>query len=92
MLIFVYPYPAEFIYRHVKTNQRKLKQIQQEIDDESPISKDQARKLRRESIENQLKYESEIDSKTAQIAQLKVIILELQDSQNKTSHPAAAPL
>ncbi|SEE81737.1 hypothetical protein [Pseudomonas kilonensis] len=82
LLIFVYPIPAESIYRHVKTTQRRLKEIQQSIDDESPISKEQARKIRRESLENQLKYESEIDSKTLENTRLKEIISELQPKNN----------
>lgn len=62
-LIFVYPYPAEFTYKHAKKNQRRLKEIQQLIDDESPLSKAQARKIRRESLESQLRFESEMDQK-----------------------------
>ncbi|NYH12194.1 hypothetical protein [Pseudomonas moraviensis] len=86
-LIFIYPIPAEFIYRHVKTNQRRLKEIQQSIDDESPLSKEQARKIRREALENQLKYESEIDSKTSENSRLKELISELQQKIIKLEEP-----
>ncbi|SEO79581.1 hypothetical protein [Pseudomonas sp. NFACC39-1] len=82
LLIFAYPIPAEYIYRHVKTTQRRLKEIQQSIDDESPISKVQARKIRRESLESQLKYESENDSKTLENTRLREIISELQLSKD----------
>lgn len=84
LLIFVYPIPAAYIYRHVKMNQRRLKEIQQSIDDESPLSKEQARKIRREALESQLKYEAEIDSKTSENARLKEMIAELQQVQKKT--------
>lgn len=77
-LIFIYPIPAEAIYKHVKTNQRRLKEIQQSIDDESPLSKEQARKIRREALESQLKFESEIDSKTSENSRLKELISSLQ--------------
>lgn len=83
LLIFVYPIPAEFIYRHVKINQRRLKEIQQSIDDESPLSKEQARKIRREALENQLKYETEIDAKNVENARLKEIISDLQQKMEK---------
>ncbi|GLH47624.1 hypothetical protein RS3R2_13050 [Pseudomonas lactis] len=63
-------------------NQRRLKEIQQSIDDESPISKEQARKIRREALENQLKYEAEIDSKTSENIRLKELVAELQMSLN----------
>lgn len=90
LLIFVYPIPAEFIYRHVKINQRRLKEIQQSIDDESPLSKEQARKLRRESLENQLKYEAEIDSKNIENARLKEIISDLQQKLEKPKEDLVA--
>jgi hypothetical protein len=83
LLIFVYPIPAEFIYKHVKINQRRLKEIQQSIDDESPLSKEQARKIRREALEGQLKYEAEIDSKSSENARLKQLISELQQELDK---------
>lgn len=89
LLIFVYPKPAEFIYRRVKMNQRRLKEIQQSIDDESPLSKEQARKIRREALENQLKYEAEIDSKTSENGRLKELVAELQASLNKYSDPVS---
>jgi hypothetical protein len=86
-LIFIYPTPAEVIYKHVKTNQRRLKEIQQSIDDESPLSKEQARKIRREALENQLKYEAEIDSKTSENSRLKELISELQQRIASTAEP-----
>ena len=89
LLIFVYPVPAEFIYKHVKINQRRLKEIQQSIDDESPLSKEQARKIRREALENQLKYESEIDSKTSENSRLKELISELQQAKAKDAEASA---
>lgn len=78
LLIFAYPIPAEFIYKHVKIKQRRLKEIQQSIDDDSPISKEQARKLRREAVDNRLKYEVEIDAKNAENSRLKEMVSELQ--------------
>lgn len=77
-LIFLYPIPAEYIYKHVKIQQRRLKEIQQSIDDESPLSKEQARKIRREALESQLRYESEIDSKISENSRLKDLVSELQ--------------
>ncbi|WP_460371622.1 hypothetical protein ACOYXF_08805 [Pseudomonas sp. Tul1A2] len=77
-LIFLYPIPAEYIYKHVKIQQRRLKEIQQSIDDDSPLSKEQARKIRREALGSQLKYESEIDSKISENSRLKELVSELQ--------------
>lgn len=84
-LIYVYPVPAEYIYKHVKTKQKRLKEIQQSIDDDSPISKEQARKIRRETLENQLKYEGEIDAKNSENSRLKEMISELQQQISKAS-------
>jgi len=91
-LIFLYPIPAEYIYRHVKIQQRRLKEIQQSIDDESPLSKEQARKIRREALESQLKYESEIDSKISENSRLKELVSELQQKVDEFAKvPVSSP-
>lgn len=83
LYIYVYPVPAQSIYRYVKIQQRELKKIQQSIDDESPLSKEQARKIRKEALENQLKYESEIDAKISENSRLKELISDLQQRLDK---------
>jgi hypothetical protein len=78
LLIFVYPIPAKFVYEHWRRQQRELKEIQQRIDDETPLSNEEAREIRREALKVSIEYDKEIQSKSAEIARLKEIVEELQ--------------
>ena len=77
-LIFAYPIPAKYVYEHWRKRQRELKEIQQRIDDETPLSREDARVIRREALKASLDYDKEIQSKSAEIARLKELIEELQ--------------
>lgn len=45
--LFIYPYPAKFVFRHIQLQQKELKQIQQGIEDDTPITQEEARSLRK---------------------------------------------
>ena len=45
-LIFIYPYPAKFVYEYARNRQKELKEIQQKIDDETPLTRQEAREIR----------------------------------------------
>ena len=44
--LFFYPYPAWYVFRHIRQQQKRLKELQQEIDDETPLTREEARSLR----------------------------------------------
>ena len=46
LYIFLYPIPSRFVYSFTQKQQAKLKKIQQEIEDETPITQEYARELR----------------------------------------------
>lgn len=73
-LIFIYPFPAKWVYEFSRKQQRKLKEIQQQIDDETPLTKDEARKLRKEMIKASEEYEQELDKRAAEITRLKELM------------------
>lgn len=78
LLIFAYPIPAKYVYEYWRRRQRELKEIQQRIDDETPLSREEAREIRREALKASLEYDMEIQSKSAEIARLKELVEELQ--------------
>lgn len=77
-LIFAYPIPAKYVYEYARKRQRELKEIQRRIDDETPLSREEAREIRREALNASIDYEKEIQSKSAEITRLKELIEELQ--------------
>lgn len=77
-LIFIYPIPARFVYEYWRTRQRELKEIQQRIDDETPLTREEARELRHETLNARLEFEQELERRSAEITRLKETIKELQ--------------
>ncbi|MDO8291426.1 MAG: hypothetical protein Q7T29_00960 [Gallionella sp.] len=77
-LIFIYPFPAKFVYEYWRKRQRDLKEIQQRIDDETPLTREEARELRHETLNARLEFEQELERRTGEIARLKETIKELQ--------------
>lgn len=82
-LIFIYPFPAKFVYEFWRKRQRELKEIQQRIDDETPLTREEARELRHETLNTRLEFEQELERRSGEITQLKGAIKELQ-SREKT--------
>ncbi|MCL5801612.1 MAG: hypothetical protein M1283_03690 [Gammaproteobacteria bacterium] len=99
LLIFVYPIPAKYVYEYWRKRQRELKEIQQRIDDETPLTREEARELRRETIKATSEYEQELERRSAEIARLREMVAELQRSASspkekrklKASEPSAMP-
>lgn len=83
LYIFVYPLPAKFVFRYVREKQRELKTIQTSIDDETPVSTEESRALKRQVREIVKDYEAEISEKDELIGRLR------QQSQRST--PEVSP-
>lgn len=72
LYIFAYPWPAKFVYRYVREEQKKLKEIQTKIDDETPLTIEEARELRKQVRAIVKDHEAEIKEKDDAIAKLKM--------------------
>lgn len=62
--IFIIPYPAKFVYSFWKNKQKEIQEIKQKIDDETPLTKEQSKKIREDfkTLES-LYYENLLNSK-----------------------------
>lgn len=98
-LIFLYPIPAKYVYQYWRQRQKELKEIQQQIDDETPLTKEEARQLRREALSASLEYDKALQSRATEITRLKELVEELQNRgtaitaetrEQKTSAPTGA--
>lgn len=83
-LIFIYPFPAKFVYEYWRTRQRELKEVQQRIDDETPLTREEARELRHEAIKARIEFEQELGRRSDEVAKLKETIKELQPIANSS--------
>lgn len=83
-LIFLYPIPARYVYKHVRSEQKKLKEIQRAIEDETPITQEEAVELRAAIRKARREFENEIESREANIFRLQ------EDLKRAESHTKAA--
>lgn len=80
LFLFIYPYPARFVFRFWHQRQKELKEIRQQIENETPLTTEESRKIRRELVEQQLDYDSQLQRNSSQIEQLKKNITERDES------------
>lgn len=84
VLIVLYPYLAKFFYEVSRKWQKELKEVQQKIDDEMPMDQEEARKIRRESLLAEVKFDTELRNKNDEISSLKrQLAEEILNSQRK---------
>lgn len=81
-LIFLYPIPAQHVYEYARKQQRRLKEIRQRVDDETPLTREEAREIRRSSLDQSVEYEKEIARQAADIARLKQELGRLRDPES----------
>jgi hypothetical protein len=78
--IFLVPYPSRIAYAFTRNCQKVLTGIRQQIDDETPLTKEEAKKLRKELRAKEREVEQELNDKNAEIDRLKAEIEELKNS------------
>ena len=59
--IFVYPRPAKFVYKYLRKKQQEIKIERQKIEDEEPLTREEAKQIRKDTFEAISKLESERD-------------------------------
>ncbi len=79
--IFLYPYPAKFVYEFSRRRQKDINDIRRQIDDETPLTLEESRKLRADIFRSENEYIQQLDRKDAEIARLKAQIAELRDEE-----------
>ncbi|MBW3510623.1 hypothetical protein [Janthinobacterium sp. NKUCC06_STL] len=82
--IYLYPFPARAVYRYNREQQRALKKIQQEIDDETPLTKEEAKEIRDNVRKVTAQFESQLEQRDATIARLKSEVADLNELIEKS--------
>lgn len=62
LFIFVYPFPAQFVYEYWRKRQKELIEIRRKIEDETLLTVGESRKLRQRTIELEEEYGSKLYS------------------------------
>lgn len=68
--IFLYPYPAKFIYGFTQRRQKEINDIKKKIADETPLTIEESRLIREEFRERDRKSQEQIDKLTQELSRL----------------------
>lgn len=69
--IFIYPYPAKFVYEFTRRRQKEINEVRQRIEDETPLTIEESRKIRADAKQTEKKYEETVDLLNSEISRLK---------------------
>jgi hypothetical protein len=81
--IFIYPYPAKYVYEFTRNRQKEINYIRQRIEDETPLTLEESREIQSEILRREDEHTQEIDRKNAEIKRLKVEVARYHASTEK---------
>ena len=74
IFIYLYPIPAKYVFRYTKEEQKKLKEIKVEVEDDTPLSQAEHNKFRQRVSSIESNYYAELANKDAEIERLRDLI------------------
>jgi hypothetical protein len=69
--IFVYPYRAKFVYGFTRRRQKEQNDLRRQIENETPLTLEESRKLRGEALAAEAKHKEELDQLNTEFARVK---------------------
>jgi hypothetical protein len=86
--IFLYPYPAKYVYEFTRRRQKEINEVRQRIEDETLLTIEESRKIRAEVLQLEKAHQEIVDRLDVEISRLK---LEIKNGQPElpTVPPAA---
>lgn len=83
--IFIYPYPAKFVYGFTRRRQKEIAELRRKIEDETPLTIEESRKLRTDALQSEYRHKEELDRLNAELTRTK----EQLEKLASTSLPSA---
>lgn len=71
--VFLYPYPARFVYRFTLERQREINSIRKQIEDETPLTLEESRRIREEQRDSDRQNREKIDQLTQEVTRLQAL-------------------
>lgn len=89
--IFLYPYPAKWVYSFSRKRQREILEVRRRIEDETPLTIEDSRRIRSELARAEQEFYTELDRKEREIERLKSQLASQapDEYQDKTHHEPA---
>lgn len=83
LFLFLYPYPAAKVFEFWRKKQKELRDIKQQIEEESLLTLEESKRIRRQVIEIQSDYEEQLRKNQQEIENLKEALTESQEDMEK---------
>ena len=80
--IFIYPYPAKYVYEFTRRRQKEINEVRQRIEDETLLTIEESRKIRAEAFQTEKIHQEIVDRLNGEISRLK---LEMTNAQTDPS-------
>ena len=81
--VFLYPYPARFVYRFTLERQREINSIRKKIEDETPLTLEESRRIRDEKRDSDRQSREKIDQLTQEVTRLQALLSNLSTGNDK---------
>nr|AEK77419.1 hypothetical protein [Stutzerimonas stutzeri] len=88
--IFLYPYPAKYVYEFSRKRQREIAEIKRRIEEETPLTIEESRRIRAELARIESEHTEQLDKKDREIERLKSQLSSHESA--KTNDSPKAPL
>lgn len=97
--LFIYPYPAKFVYAFSRRQQRAILEIRRQIEEETPLTMEDSRKIRTDLARTEQEHFAELDRKDREIERLRSQLISTSTvlepplpSKDGESEPQTSPL
>ncbi|MGP0172350.1 hypothetical protein ACSVIJ_10730 [Pseudomonas sp. NCHU5208] len=77
--IIIYPHPSRWVYEYALKQSRENRKIRHRVEDETPLSVEESRKIIAERHSEAARYEAELDKKDTALKQCRALIKELEE-------------
>jgi hypothetical protein len=88
VFIFGYPLAAKPVYRYVRKQQQALLAIKRAIEDETPLTVQESRKLRQSALAKEREFETQLHERETLIQALKETITHLENEEPASPSPS----
>jgi len=79
LFLLAYPFPARWIYGYWHNQQKALKAVRQAIEDDTPLTREESRQLRRRLVELRAEYDSQLQQTNAESDELRSILADTRE-------------
>ena len=83
LFIFAYPYPARWVYRFWRKRHKELREVRLEIDNETLLTLEESRSIRRRLTDVQEEHEKELRARAEELERVREVLTKTSEERDK---------